>query len=279
MLLEVSGDVEIVTHRTRDPVQSALHVGGHRAQVAPGDIGRHGHQALLVLAVDGHGAVAGLGAHQVAQRHQLAVASAQGEIQDLVQGTALRVLELQQDTIGVALGAVLAGLGSGHRRLDDLGQLPHAQAEIGHLVAVHVDLLLGDARLATEHHVRHALHVTDAVGDAAGERAQGVELESPHLDGHAFLGCQDALQEKLPLGRAHPDLHAGNAAFQAPAQIPGDLLVGSIAPGGGAQGQPDPAHGRCPPAGAGGHDADHGRYRFGYLLIDDVFHDTGLSVD
>ena len=170
LLLEISGDPQIIARGSRDLVETGLDIARHRAQIAPGHIGFDCHQALLVLPVYQDGATAVGGFDQIAQGDLLAGWRVKRKVENLVQGSPLRILELHENPVGVASNPVIARFRARHRRLDHRGHIAHAQPQIGDLCPIDADVQLGNTRLAADIDVGDARHIDDRLLGLARER-------------------------------------------------------------------------------------------------------------
>ena len=279
LLFEIAGDRQVIADGAWNLIQQDLHLGGHRPQIASRDVGADRHPALLVFAVDQNRSAARFGHDDVAQGHPFTGGRCQRKVENFVDGTLFGILELHQNAIGIARRAVLAGFGAGHRGLQQLGDVAHAQAEIGDFVAVYADFLLGYAGFEAGLNVCDARDIRNRLGHAPGQRVERGKRITPDLDRQAFVPAQEPVQDKLPLRRPDTDLHAGDTPFQAIAQVLGDFHIGACAPGGRQQRDAYfTLRARVRPP-AGGADADHRRHRLGDGRFNDLLHFTYLPID
>ena len=163
--------------------------------------------------------------------------------------------------------------------MQQLGDIANAQSEIGGLVAVYANFLLGDAGFEAGQHVGDPRHIRNHLCNACGQGFKRGQFVAADLHGHPFIAAQEPFQQKLALRCAHTDFHTGDAAGQTAAQVSGDLDIGALAPAGRQQRHLDFTLGDRVSSPAGGADADHRCHHLGHGRLNDLLHDSGLPIN
>ena len=227
---------------------------------------------MLVAPLDFGGRAAGLVLDHIPQGDEFVIGCAHGQVEHLVNGQMSGIGELNEDAIGVAFGAVFARRRSGNRRLQDLADISHAESEVGGLVAIHLDFLLGHAFIETGVDVGHAGDSPDRCDGLLGQCPEHGQFKTADFDFDSGISAaQEPVEQELALPSLDAHFHAGESAAQALSQIRGDFAVGSGALVGGADRE---IH--FEPATADFHDI--GRH-LGHGRDDDGFHVPGDGID